>query len=93
MANASRDENHVPTLTAVLESDGETIVKIASTVNPVISHRLKIQDSVGGTDYGPVSAKHDENHVSTLIATSAVDGVTPVVIYATAAGRLLVRSS
>lgn len=88
MTNAKRDDNFVPTLTAVLNSDGTTIVPVFSTA---FSHRLKVSDGTGGTDNGPASAKHDENHIPTLLAVSSLDGVTPVVVYADSSGRLLVQ--
>lgn len=88
MANAKHDENHVPTLTATLNTDGATIVPIkVSSAN-----KLKISDAMTGSDNGPANAPHDQNHVPALIAISSVDGITPVVVYADVNGNLLVDS-
>lgn len=90
MSNAYRDENSVPTLIGVLNSDGATITRIK--VNAT-NHGLKVTDSSSGADSGPDEALHDENGVPTLLAVSSTDGVTPVVIYADSSGNLLVDSS
>jgi hypothetical protein len=90
MANAKHDENHVPTMTGVLNSDGKTPINILITES---NHRLNVSEGISGTDNGPTNAKHDENHVPTLIAVSSVDGVTPVVVYADSNGKLLVTKS
>lgn len=88
MANAKKDENHVSTLTGVLDSDGSTITLIKVDVN---RNRLKVSDGTGGSDNGPTNAKMDENHIPTLIAVSSTDGTTPVVVYADSNGALLVN--
>lgn len=91
MANAKRDENNVPTLTAVLSTDGETIVNVE--VNPT-THVLSVDNDGSGTDNGPSGrALRDENYVTTLIGVSSVDGVTPVAVYADADGKLLIDGS
>lgn len=87
MANASRDDNNVPTLLGTLNSDGSTLVKI--TVNPT-THSLGAVNGTAGTDLGPVNAPRDQNNVPALIAVSSVDGVTPVVVYADSQGRILI---
>lgn len=88
MTNASRDNDFVPTLTAVLNSDGATVISVAASFD----HKLKVSDGTSGTDNGPINAKHDENHVPTLLAVSSLDGVTPIPVYSDANGRLLVSS-
>jgi hypothetical protein len=50
MAEASRDQNFVPTLTAVLNTDGETIVRV--TADPT-DHSLSVVNGAGGSDNGP----------------------------------------
>lgn len=90
MANASRDQNSVPTLIGTLNSDGSTIVPVYA--NPT-THRLAAMDGTAGTDLGPVNAPRDGNNVPVLLAVSSVDGVTPVVVYADSSGRLLVQKS
>ncbi len=90
MANASRDENSIPTLIAGLNTNGTTIVRVK--VNAT-NHGLEISDGTTGTDHGPANALRDENSVPTLLAVSSVDGVTPVVVYADSSGNLLIDSS
>lgn len=90
MSNAAHDENHVPTLTAALNSDGASVVRILTNTHS--GHRLRVSDGTGGSDNGPADALHDENHVPTLMAVSSTDGVTPVVVYADSSGKLLVNS-
>jgi len=89
MANAKRDGNYKPTLIALLESDGATIIPIE--VEPVY-HTLAIDDNTTGSDNGPTPERaiRDGNYVTTLIGLSSADGVTPVAVYATADGKLLI---
>lgn len=90
MANAKRDENNIPTLLAVDEADGTTIVRVG--VNPT-NHGLEIDDNTTGNDFGTPNAKRDENNVPALMAVSSADGVTPVAVYTTSAGNLLIDSN
>lgn len=90
MTNAQRDENNVPTIIAVLNTDGATIVPIRS--NP-ITQGLKVDDNTTGTDNGPNRALRDDNFVPTLLAVSSVDGVTPVAVYTDSNGNLLIDSN
>jgi hypothetical protein len=87
--NAAKDENFVNTKTAVLESDGKTIVRIA--VNPT-NHALQVSDGTTGSDFGPTNAIHDDNGVPTMIGVSSEDFSTPVVAYADASNKLLINS-
>ena len=88
MANAKRDENNIPTLTAVLNTDGETIVNVEAVAS---THLLSVNNDVTGSDNGPADrAARDENYVTTLIGVSDVDGTTPVAVYANASGELLI---
>lgn len=93
MANAKRDENNIPTLIAVLDSDGSTIVPVkvdASGADPV----LAVSDASTGSDNGPgPRALRDENFATTLIGVSSADGVTPVAVYANSTGELLIDSN
>lgn len=100
MANASRDQNDVPTLIAVDSSDGATIVPVCAIA---ATHALCVADDTTGTDYGPTNALRDGNFVPTLLAVSAttetvngvdyIQGVTPVVVYADLDGNLLIDSN
>ncbi len=89
MSNAQRDENHISTMIALSNADGETILPLYADVT---DNGLIVSDDLGGADAGGTNAGKDENHVSTLMAVSAVDGVTPVPLYVNAADNaLLVR--
>lgn len=90
MANAKRDENHVPTMTAILNTDGVTVVNIVA--NPT-THALVFMPNGPDADNGPVNAKKDDNFVSTLLGVSSADGVTPVPIYATSDGKLMITNA
>lgn len=90
MADAKRDENNVPTILGVLNSDGDTLVPIQ--VEPV-THSLEIDDDTTGSDNGPSISPRDQNFIPALLAVSSVDGVTPVVVYADSNGKLLVDSN
>lgn len=90
MAVASRDNNNEPSLLAGLETDGVSLVKVV--VEPS-THALGVDDDTTGTDHGPTNAPRDTNFVPALLAVSSVDGKTPVVVYATAQGKLLVDSN
>lgn len=90
MANASRDENNVPAIIALDAANGTDIVRVEA--DPT-THALSVDDDTTGTDYGPTNDARDQNNVPTFMAVSSDDGVTPVPIYATASGALLVDSS
>lgn len=90
MANASRDENNVPTLLAGLETDGVTLVPIKVNSS---NHGIMCSEGTTGTDHGPTNAPRDSNFVPALMAVSSTDGVTPVVVYATSDGQLLVDNT
>lgn len=90
MANAKRDENSVPTLIGVLNTNGTGIVLVK--VDPT-THGLLISDNTTGSDHGPVNAARDENSVPTLLAVSSADGTTPIPVYADSSGNLLVQST
>jgi len=102
LTDAYRDENNVPTLIAVDQTDGSTIVRI--TANPT-THGLSVLDGSTGSDFGnnDNNANRDNNNVPTLIAVSSVtttvngvdyiEGVTPVNVYCTLDGELLIDSN
>lgn len=90
MSNASRDQNNVPTLLGVLDTDGATIVPVKADPS---NHGLAALDGTTGSDNGPDDALRDDNFVPTLLAVSSADGVTPVVVYANTSGQLLVDST
>lgn len=89
MAQASHDENHVPTLLGVSSSDGVTTIPIQVDS----AHTLQVDDNTTGSDLGPTDDKRDQNFVPALMAVSSTDGVTPVIVYADATGKLLINSN
>lgn len=89
MANASRDQNFVTSILAVLDSDGKTVVPIRA--NPA-NNKLKALDNTTGSDQGPVNAVRDGNFVTSWIGVSNLDFTTPTVIYGDVNGNLLVDS-
>jgi hypothetical protein len=91
MSNAAKDQNGVSTLLGVLDSDGETLVRVK--VNESSNNSLQVDDNTTGSDNGPSIAPRDQNFVPALIAVSSVDGVTPVVVYADSNGKLLIDSN
>lgn len=92
MTNAKRDENNVPTMLGVLNTDGTTIIPIKIGIDAG-DNVVKVDDNTTGSDLGPTRALRDENYVTTLIGVSSADGVTPVAVYADANGKLLIDSN
>lgn len=85
-----KDQNFVNPLLAVLNTTGQSIVKVRA--NPS-THVLKVSDGSTGSDNGPVNALRDGNDIPTLVATSSTDGRTPVVVYSDSSGNLLINSN
>jgi hypothetical protein len=85
--DAKRDENNVPAILGVLNSDGVTVKAIEA--NPV-TKSLSVDNNTTGTDQGPSQALRDENFVPTLLAVSSADGETLVPLYVDADGKLLI---
>jgi hypothetical protein len=90
MASASRDDNRVPVILGVLNTDGSTPTAINSIAT---FHSLSVSNGTSGSDAGGGSAQHDNNRVPTLIAVSNSDGVTPVAVYVTSGGALLIQDT
>lgn len=84
------DENRIPGIKAVLNTDGSTVVNIKS--NATYSS-LMTTNATTGSDNGPTIALRDTDRRTTLVAVSAVDGVTPVVLYTDSNGKLLINSN
>lgn len=87
MANAERDQNHVTTGLASLDtSPSETSLLAADET----THRLQVTEGgTNGTENSAI-ANRDQNHRPVFMAVSRDDGVTPVAIYATSDGKLLI---
>ena len=86
---SKKDQNFVNSMTAVLNTDGKTIINL--TADPS-THALGVVVGTTGTDFGPQDALKDDVNTSTLLAVSRLDGLTPVVLYADASGNLLTDS-
>lgn len=84
------DENRIPVALGVSDTDGTTIVPIKANAT---GNSLCTLKGTTGTDYGQGDDKRDENRKVAFMAVSAVDGVTPVAIYAdSVTGALLVKT-
>lgn len=88
--DAAEDENHVFTVLAALADDPTKTIRVQ--VDPS-THALKVDDGTDGQDYGPDDAPRDSNHRPAIMGVSSADGVTPVVIYTTPDGKLLIDSN
>ncbi len=89
MSQAKRDQNFVPTILAVLNTDGVTPINVKVTD----THFLQVDDDTTGTDQGRSIASRDENFVTTMLAVQSDDGVTPIELYVNSDGKLLVDSN
>lgn len=89
MANASHDENSVPTKTGVLNTNGTTVMKWY--VNPT-NGALVVDNDTIGTYPGGSKAAHDENDVATAMGVSSVDNLTPVKVLINSSNKLLINS-
>lgn len=89
--NAQKDQNGTNTIIGVLNTSGNTTQR--AKCDPT-THALIVSDGTGGSNNGPSArALHDENGVTTLLAVSSVDGVTPVALYVDSSGALLIQST
>lgn len=90
MSNAAIDANSQQSMTARLNTDGTTVVRLKAS--PTL-HALEISDGTTGSDNGGTSAATDENDRPTLFAVSSTDGKTLVALYADSVGELLINSN
>ena len=90
MANTSRDDNRVPAILGVLNTDGTTPTRIAVTSD---HHILQVSDGSTGSDLGNDVAVRDDNRIATWIAVSSSDGSTPVTLYVNSSNQLLINST
>lgn len=94
MVNAALDDNGREAITARLNTDGATLVRVCA--NPANSNSLCVNDGTTGTDNGGNIAKIDENtrpHTSGLFAYSSAGDGTLVALYANSDGHLLIDST
>ena len=90
MTEAKRDQNSIPVILGVLNTDGET--PTPPTVDPT-THALGVSNGIGGSDLSGDIASRDENGITTMIVVSEVDGITPVELYVNSSGELLIKST
>lgn len=85
-----RDENRVTVIFGALNTDGVTVTPVQADPS---THLIMTDDNSTGSDLSDPPVERDQNFVPGLMAVSEVDGVTPVPLYVTAAGELLIDSS
>lgn len=90
MANAPRDNNQIPVILGLLNTDGSTPTVVKA--NPT-THILDVSDGTTGSDLTGDNALRDDNRVTTLLAASSSDGSTPVPLYVNSSGQLLIDNT
>lgn len=90
MAEAIKDNNKVPTIMGVLNTDGTTPTRL--TADPA-THILQVMNDITGSDLGTDNASRDNSGIPTSLAVSSVDEATPVLLYVDSNGFLLVDAS
>lgn len=88
MAEIKKDDNQVPVVAGVLNTDGATVTKVK--VDPS-THILQTSDGTTGTDFGNDSAVRDANGEPVAIATDANGNIIP--LYVDSSGNLLIQST
>lgn len=86
MSRAAIDTNSRQTLTALLSTDGQTIVRVTATSNV-----LNVSNGSTGSDLGGTKAFTDENDRVSAFAVSSSDSTALVALYANASGNLLIQ--
>jgi hypothetical protein len=90
MANAKKDNNSVPVLIGLLNSDGTTPTLLKANAG---KHNLRVQDLSTGSDLSGDDAVRDDNGYPVALAVSSADGVTPVPLYVDSNGKLLITNN
>lgn len=88
MAEIKHDDNHVPTLTGVLNTDGSTPTRVKINSS---THVLQVSDGTTGSDAGKDLAARDNSGNVTAIATDASGNIIP--LYVDSSGNLLIKST
>jgi len=86
MSNANRDQNKV---TVVIGQDDSSNSVVEAKADETTHRLLATYLGNDGTSNDGI-AKRDENHVPVFMAVSADDGETPVAIFVTSDGKLLI---
>jgi len=90
MAEIKKDDNLVPAIAGVLNTDGATPTRVK--VNAT-THILTVLDGTTGSDLGNDLAARDNSGNPVMIAVSETDGSTPVPLYVDSNGNLLIDST
>lgn len=88
MTNAKRDNNSIPTIAGVLNTDGVTPTPVKATPS---THVVDVSDGTTGSDLGNDLADRDDNSEVGLIATDGSGNIIP--LYVNSSGQLLVKST
>ncbi len=88
MAEVKKDNNLVPTLTGVLNTNGTTPTRVLA--NPT-THILMVNDSTTGSDFGNDIAARDNSGNTVAIATDASGNI--INLYVDSSGNLLIDST
>lgn len=90
MAESKFDNNNIPTMTGVLNTDGATPTLVKADLT---THELLTSDNTTGSDFGADNAARDNNGIPVLMAVSDVDGSSIVPLYVDSDGNLLIDST
>jgi hypothetical protein len=88
MAETKHDDNGVPTITGVLNTDGATVTRVKA--NPT-THILDVSDGSSGSDLGNDNATRDNSGYPVMLATDASGNIIP--LYVNSSGQLLTKST
>jgi len=88
MAEAKIDNNRIPTIQGVLNTDGVTPTNVK--IDPS-THALFASDGSSGSDLGNDSAYRDNNGNPTLIATDVNNNIIP--LYVNSSGHLMIQTT
>lgn len=90
MAETKKDDNQVPVMMGVLNTDGSTPTRVYSDPS---THVLITGNGSTGSDLGNNNASRDNSGNPVLLAVSSSDDTTPVPLYVDSSGNLLIKSS
>lgn len=85
------DENRISVIQGVSNTDNETLIPICANTT---MNALCVDNNITGSGVDTINDARDEDRKVAFMAVSAVDGVTPVAIYADSlTSRLLINSN
>lgn len=85
-----RDNNQVPLIQGVLNTDGATVTPIHANAS---THIMDTSDGVGGSDFGEDNAGRGDNSIPTLVALSSAGDGAIVPLYVNSSNKLLIKAS